>query len=457
MPWVRLPLPLMRVVAHLGICLAGAAPVRADLPAPQAPVANARGSVVKVGAPLASGAFRLTVGSGVVVAPGLVATNAHVVMDGDTVRVEQNGQTWPARLRNLDLSRDIALLDVPGLVLPVAVMAEGAPPEGEMVYSWSYPGGQGPSLTSGTLGYTWAYRGGRMLQAELDVARGSSGGGLFDPKGRLLGLTTFVLDSSPHSVFAVPVGWIRELIAAPASVLRPGGSRTLLLQGFLERMSQDPENLERWLRFTEAWVRKAPQDPEAWSARAQALQAARVPARIAEMQEGERVRQELDVRDSLEKALALDANRAVDWHNLGVSLDGENRFAEAAHAFQEALRLRPTYAPSWEGLGCTLFNARDFAGAREALARATSLAPDRAVTWSVLAFAEMNTQRWEPAMEHFRIALGLSPFRAAWWQAYGQCAARCHDRAAVARAVERLQGLDPKAAKELALLTKGPR
>ncbi len=445
------------VLAGLAAGWAGSLRAQPATSPPQISVAMARGTVMKVSAPYANQALRLSVGSGVVVAPGLVATNAHVVMESDTIRVEQNGQTWPARLRNLDLLRDIALLEVPGLPLPAATMAETTPAEGGTVFSWSYPGGLGPNLTSGTLGYTWAYRGDRMFQAELEVAKGSSGGGLFDPEGRLLGLTTFVLDSSPHSVFAVPVRWIRELITAPASPLRPGGSRALLLQGFLERMSQDPDNQERWLRFTEVWVRNAPQDPEAWSARAQALQAAQTAMRSGEDLEGLRTRREGEVRDSLEKALALDASRAVDWHNLGVSLDGENRFQESARAFRESLRLRPDYAASWEGLGCTLFNARDFAGAREALVRATELAPDRAVTWSLLGFAEMNTKRWEPAVEHFRIALGLSPFRITWWQAYGQCALRAHDSAAVARAIERLQALDPKAAQELARMAKSQR
>ena len=439
------------------LAFAGSPPAGAGPQSLPSSVAGARASVLKVTVPLSSASFQSSVGSGVVVAPGLVATNAHVVMDGESIRVDQDGLTWPARLRTLDPLHDIALLEVPGLALPPAAMADGVPVEGGQVFSWSYPGGLGPSLSSGTLGYIWAYRGDRMLQAELEVARGSSGGGLFDQEGRLLGLTTFVLDSSPHSVFAVPVGWIRELVAAPPSPGQPGGSRALLLRGFLEQMSQGPENQDRWLRFTEAWARKAPGDPEAWSAHAQALRAALGTARAEEDEGVGLARRELQVRDSLERALALDRNRAVDWHNLGVSLDAENRFGEAAKAFQEALRLRPGHASSWEGLGCTLFNSRDYPGARKALLRATGLAPDNAVAWSILAFSELHSKQWVDATEHFRVALGLSPFRAAWWQAYGECAVRCQDKDALARALARLQELDPKAAKELGRMAKVPR
>ncbi len=444
------------MLTAVALVFTGVLPAFAQAPSQPPAVTGARASVLRVVVRLSNSAFNLIEGSGVVIAQGLVATNAHVVMDDGAIQVDQNGQAWAARVRTLDATRDIALLDVPGLPLVPSALADVLPAEGETVFSWSYPGGKGPNLTSGALAGTWAFSGGLMLQAELDAARGSSGGGLFDGQGRLLGLTTFVLDSSPHSVFAVPAAWLRELAAAPAAPRQQGGSRAFLLQGFLERMSQDADNQGRWQRFTEAWVRNAPQDPEAWSARAQALQGALEAGRVtgvapAESQAGV----ERDLREALGKALALDATRAIDWHNLGASLDAENRFAEAGAAFREALRLRPGYASAWLGLGVTRFNARDFKGAREALLQATALAPDHAVAWSNLAFAERQLKLWPEAVMHFRIALGLSPFRAAWWQAFGECALRSRDTATLALALDRLQGLDPKAARELAALAKG--
>lgn len=424
-------------------------PAGGQAPQPPAAVLEARSRVLKVSASPAVAGLRTFVGSGVVVAPGWVATNAHVVMDGDAIHLEQEGKTWQARLRNLDPLRDLALLEVPGLPVPQAPFAEGSPAAGDAVYSWSFPGGHGPALTMGALGNTWAFRGHRMLQAELEVARGSSGGGLFNADGQLLGLTTFVLDSSPHSVFAVPVQWIRDLMAEPPSRAASGAPRAILLQGFLEQMSQDPENQDRWTHFTEAWARRAPKDPEAWSAYAQALQASLARARSTGAPAERVTSTEITVREALEKALTLDRNRAVDWHNLGVSLDAENQFAEAARAFRESLRLRPGYGPTWSALGSTLFNARDLQGAREALQSATALSPDDAVAWSLLGFTERELKLWAPATAHFRVALGLAPFRAGWWQACGECAVLGKDPATLAWVLARLQPLDPTAAKEL--------
>jgi S1-C subfamily serine protease len=410
-----------------------------------APLIQAQGQVVKVFAALAPESPRRQVGSGVLVAPGLVATNAHVVLGGTWIGLEQRGRGWTARLCALDLSRDLALLEVPDLPLPPARFAEAPPAGGERVYSWSYPGGEGPFITTGTVGDTWVYGTHRMLQAELKVAHGSSGGGLFNAQGQLVGLTTFVLDSSPHSVFAVPVDWIRDLVAAPNSLLGSGGSRASLLQGFLEQMSRSPENRDRWLRFTEAWARQAPGDPEAWSAHAQALLVmgqASGPAGEGESRGGE-------ARAALEKALAMDRNRAVDWHNLGVSLDGENRFPEATTAFREALRLRPDHGPTWRALGCTRFNAGDHQGAREALLKSTQLVPDDAVAWSLLAHAERKLKLWAEAQAHCQIALRYAPFRAAWWQLLAECAWQARDRETSDRALARLQVLDPPAARDL--------
>ncbi len=422
-----------------------------EAPSAPAPVLQARSCVLKVVAPLALNPLRNQVGSGVLVAQGLVATSAHVVVGSEAVRVEQEGQAWPARLRALDLHRDIALLEVEGRLPAPALPAPSDPWEGERVFSWSFPGGQGPSLTMGALGFTWAYEGHWMLQAELQVARGSSGGGLFNAEGRLLGLTTFVLDSSPHSVFVVPVAWVLDLARRPEVRVEGEAHRKTLLEGFLETLGRDPENAVRWHRFTEAWVKQAPGDAEAWSAHARALMA------LASVQgaggaTGERL--EREARIALERALAADRRRAVDWHNLGVSLDREDRYLEAAAAFRESLALREDHGPTWAALGSTLFNARDFQGACVAAQQAVQRTPDEPAAWSLLAYTERALKRWSEARDHARVALRYAPHRADWWLLLGECAQRAQDGPAVEEALGRLRDLDPAAARELSRLVK---
>jgi TonB family protein len=51
----------------------------------------------------------------------------------------------------------------------------------------------------------------RVIQTTAAISPGSSGGGLFDEEGRLIGITTFTLRESQNLNFAHPADWIQEL------------------------------------------------------------------------------------------------------------------------------------------------------------------------------------------------------------------------------------------------------
>ncbi|GAA2747699.1 MarP family serine protease [Terrabacter aerolatus] len=57
-------------------------------------------------------------GTGWVLSPGRIVTNAHVVAGADEVRVQGGDQTLRARVVVFDPRRDLAVLSVPGLLLP---------------------------------------------------------------------------------------------------------------------------------------------------------------------------------------------------------------------------------------------------------------------------------------------------------------------------------------------------
>ena len=73
-----------------------------------------RPSVVKVHGESES-CQKITDGSGFVVAPNKVMTNAHVVAGAETFSVDDEGKTLEAQVISYDPQADIAILDVPGL------------------------------------------------------------------------------------------------------------------------------------------------------------------------------------------------------------------------------------------------------------------------------------------------------------------------------------------------------
>jgi len=84
-------------------------------------VARAATSIVKITG-VASSCNRDQEGSGWVVAPERVVTNAHVVAGTSTesVRIDGVGRSYDARVVVFDPRRDLAVLSVPGLPAPVS-------------------------------------------------------------------------------------------------------------------------------------------------------------------------------------------------------------------------------------------------------------------------------------------------------------------------------------------------
>lgn len=78
-------------------------------------------------------------GTGWVLSPGRIVTNAHVVAGADEVRVEGGDQTLRARVVVFDARRDLAVLSVPGLSLPALPL--GGEPEARRL-------GRGPGLSA---------------------------------------------------------------------------------------------------------------------------------------------------------------------------------------------------------------------------------------------------------------------------------------------------------------------
>lgn len=141
-------------------------------------------------------------GSGVVLAPGRVVTNAHNLR-GEEVEVSfADGRVATAEVAGADPDGDLAVLAVDtGDVEPVAT-ADGEPPgPGAVVFALANPGGRGLRATLGLVsGAQRSLRGprGRRLRGAIEhtapLPRGSSGGPLVDAEGRLLGLNTLRVD-----------------------------------------------------------------------------------------------------------------------------------------------------------------------------------------------------------------------------------------------------------------------
>ncbi|MBI3938699.1 MAG: trypsin-like peptidase domain-containing protein [Betaproteobacteria bacterium] len=159
-------------------------------------------------------------GSGVFMRKDLLVTNCHVIARGKVFMVGHGKKRLPARLVGYDADKDLCALDVQGLnVAPARVGDAKTARVGQRVYAIGTPEGFELTLSEGLISGLREADGGRYIQTTAPLSEGSSGGGLFDSNGRLIGITSFVYSAGQNLNFAAPVDWAVDL-AKKASAAR---------------------------------------------------------------------------------------------------------------------------------------------------------------------------------------------------------------------------------------------
>ena len=175
--------------------------VNVDIPDPTLAtdpvVAATRPSVLKIRG-VAPSCQKVLEGSGFVVAPNRVMSNAHVVAGSDSVTVEVDGQTYDASVVSYDPSADISILDVPNLPSPPLQFDMQEARTGTDAVVMGYPGGGDFTATPARIREIIQLNGPDIYHTTTvtrevytirgTVRQGNSGGPLIDRDGRVLGV-----------------------------------------------------------------------------------------------------------------------------------------------------------------------------------------------------------------------------------------------------------------------------
>ena len=204
-----------RLLVMVGLALLAAQPASALSPAEL--FAQVAPSVWRVQTLDADGLV-IGQGSAVVVAPGQLVTNCHVLARARKVQVRRDGQasTMPARLALWDVQRDLCQLEAPGLAAPfVALGTTTTVAVGQPAYAIGHPKGLDLTMSAGLVSSLRRNAADQLVlvQTSAAISGGSSGGGLFNEGGELLGLTTIasIGGDAQNLNFAIPADWIRDL------------------------------------------------------------------------------------------------------------------------------------------------------------------------------------------------------------------------------------------------------
>jgi S1-C subfamily serine protease len=177
--------------------------------------------------------FRGGTASGVIIAQdGFVLTNNHVVENAKSLEISlTDGRTVPARIIGTDSATDLAVVRLETNGLPVAELGNSESLRvGQLVIAIGNPLGFQSTVATGVisaLGRSLRSQSGRLIenviQTDVPLNPGNSGGPLVDSRGRVIGLNTAMIFMAQGISFAVPVNtakWVVGELLARGKVRR---------------------------------------------------------------------------------------------------------------------------------------------------------------------------------------------------------------------------------------------
>jgi tetratricopeptide (TPR) repeat protein len=367
-------------------------------------------------------------GSGAVIGAGQVITNCHVAQKGKSLQVRQSGKSFKATLQYADPDRDLCQLSVPDLQAPpVALGTAKKLRVGQRVYAIGAPQGLELTLSEGLISSLRPYEGSQYIQTSAAISPGSSGGGLFDDQGRLVGITTFYLAEGQSLNFALPVDWIAELpkrTQAATVVAKKGGLDWLNRAVALE----EKKDWQGMLKLAQQWIKSEPGSAVAWYGLGNAYN---------------ELKQYDQAIQAYREALRIQPEYADVWNNLGAAYDDLKQYDQAIQALREALRIQPEDAGAWFNLGIAYDNLKQYDQAIQAYRETLRIQPEYAKAWNNLGAAYNDLKQYDQAIQALREALRIPPEYAGAWFNLGVTYYLQGQRDKVREIYQTLRKLDP--------------
>ena len=229
-----------------------------------------KASVVKVHTSTKSGGHG--VGTGVVVAKDLVATNCHVLANTNGVKITKFGDSSVPDAIRADWKHDICILRFQFLELKPVELGDSETLKYEQdIFSIGFPGGPPkPQTTTGKIKALYPLDDSAIVRTDASFVMGASGSPVFDSSGKLIAISTFKSPGHNAYYYNMPVKWVKALLDAPEETSMktdispfwdaPEESRPFFMRVVL------PYQNEKWAELNEvaeAWVNKEPQSVEA--------------------------------------------------------------------------------------------------------------------------------------------------------------------------------------------------
>ena len=338
----------------------------------------------------------LTFGSGVAVSSDSVVTNQDVAGGAFRYRIRQGQTKWEATITHVDPRHGLCRLLVWGLKASGASTRSATTLRmGERVYAVGASEGLELAVSEGVISGLHPYDATRLIQTTAPISQGSSGGGLFDSEGRLVGITTVFIRKGQNLNLVLPSDWVISLERRPIhedTLKQKSNVEVFSLLAAAFGLRKDPQE---GLPLIRQAITSSPNDPNLWYY-------------LGWFQFCSN--DYLNATESLKKAISLGADHAESWLYLASSYNATNEADKAYECFKKSLQFNPepsVSASAWRGVGHLLISKGQYNEAVQAGENSVRLKPDYSEGWTLLGSAYLITGEVNKAITALEEAIRL--------------------------------------------------
>ena len=366
---------------------------------------------------------------------GVIVTNYHVVSMASDIKIKIGYKVRNIEgLLHVDPENDIAIIKVEGKDYPKVRLGDANKVQiGEKIYAVGSPQGLENTISEGILsGIREVDPERKILQMTAAISQGSSGGPVFNSRGEVIGIATFMIAETQNLNFAMPVnvimgGLSKKDLVSPQEACQLDFNETAacwFYQGlaygsvgqhdraadaFRRSLNIDTKKAETYVNLGVSYANMGKYQ-EAIDMLNQALKID--PNRAETLNKLGTIYSQIDRYDdamiNLKKAIELKPGDPLAYYNLAVTYGKLNKHKEAIDTVREAIKLAPGYPEAHGFLGASYANLGMYPEAATAFKAAIRLSPDDPRMHLGLGKAYVNMSEKASALEEYKVLMKLN-------------------------------------------------
>jgi cytochrome c-type biogenesis protein CcmH/NrfG len=369
-------------------------------------------------------------GSGVVVAKDQVVTSCFLIQKAKNIEVAQPQGAFKAVIQYALPDLDLCQLSVPHLpAVPVAAGTAAKIKIGQQMYAAGARERQEPAQSKVVISGTRSYAGSQYMRLTASVPAHFNGGGLFDEKGRLIGILSLRFIEGENFTFALPVEWVGKLENRGP----PGSTGKVSSDGRLDWLNRAmaQEKQHDWAALLKISQHQLVHDPTS----AAVWFSLGVASRHLKLY-NQAVR-------AYREAIRHQAEYGEAWHDLGNVYASLKEYDHAIHAYRDALLIEPDNDDTWYELGNVYYDLKQYAYAIDAYSKALRIQPENPKAWYNLGITYDDLGLYGESAEAYQQTVRIQPENAEAWHHLGVTYARLGERHKVREIYHTLRKLSP--------------